>query len=149
MSVTPAQVGESVPVKAVAVPSRCSALSHTCHQSLVVILPYLNPGSSPPRRQIVVSTTVVDSQSRHNDFCISKYILCSMLPSVLNLCVLLAPGSPTLYLPALHPVCSSICLPSTPVQLLFIPYCEHPPSNIPLVINSIFTVCVCAWVHSV
>ena len=121
-------------------------------------LPYLNPGSPPTYRQIAVSTTMVDNQSQHTEFVFFKYILCSMLPCALNLCVLLAPSSPTPFLPAIHPVWSSTCLPASSTDILSSILACHtgksilarlfPTSQIPHTINLWFNstsfVCVFA-----
>ena len=128
---------------AVVVPSRCSALSPPLGQSVPSFSPaphhfqssslvFLNTGSSATHRQIVVSTTVVHT----------KFPFVFRVFSVVNLSVLLAHGSPTPYLPAIHPVCSSACLhassPTCLVSILacpppVVPYCSRPHYNKPVV----------------
>ena len=67
-------------------------------------------------------------QSRYNYrdwYLTTSECLDNKIHFVLNLCVLLAPGSSTLYLPAIHLVCSSACLAawnsSLPAHLLLFP----------------------------
>ena len=94
----------------------CFPQLYTCRTCTLVInlqsssLLYLNPGSSATHRQIIVSTTMVDTS-----LCTSE-CLDNKIPFVFffgfNLCVLLAQGSST---------CT--CLPSTP--------CTHLPAQLP------------------
>ena len=93
-------------VTAVAIPSRCSAPSPPLGK-VFPRFPWLYTCLTPA---IHLRSSSLPS------------VLCFIFYPVRNLRVLLAPGSPTPYLPAIHPVCLSAAWnPSLPVHLLLFP----------------------------